>query len=282
MPNQLFFHAYNAPQVAQCRYFLLKYLGLYNLKPPADTTVIVYTNNPVAFESFINFFARFEMPEVLLNAAAGTLTQTAVLQQALLQYKGAMLYCNTATYPLQPLEHLFSDIEKGALYLHAPYRRTESELNAALRRFSVRRDKTTTAVTTPQVRTTVWHAAVAGFSSRHKELPEKLLAEEAALQNALATDYAFTKVFSEQGKIKSAAKYIFDYSELKEFTSLLNAFFTRNEEESIPNQVKLLHHLDAATVQQQKEAYQQQPLFKKWLQIITGKRWSVKQYEKRW
>lgn len=282
MPNHLLFHAYTRQQVAECRYFLLKYLAVYNLKPPAGTAVIIYTDQPVAFEGFTNFFTRFQMPDVLLNASPNTMTKVAVLQQALLQHSGNLLYCDTATYPLQPLEHLFADIEKGALYLHAPQRQKESELNVALRKLTSRRASTAAIVEPPNARVTVWGAAVVGISSQKRELVAKLAPEGPLSQNDLAMNYTFTKVFGEAGKIKSAAKYIFEYSTLKEFSQLLETFFKKNEEESIPNQIKLVHHLDAATVQQQKDAYHQQPLFKKWLQIITGKKWTIKQYEKEW
>ena len=33
--------------------------------------------------------------------------------------------------------------------------------------------------------------------------------------------------------------------------------------------------------EQQKEKYLQQPVFKKWLQILTGKKWTIRQYESR-
>lgn len=277
MPNHLLFQAYTPLQVAGCRYFLLKYLSLYNLKPPAQTGVIIYTNQPVAFEGFTNFFPQFQMPDVLLNAPGGGLTQAAVLQQALLQHSGNMLYCDAGTYPLQPLEPLFADIEKGALYLHEPCQ--EKERKRAVKTPSRRNRPTTVAA--PPNSVNLWQAGVAGINSRKSDLILKLREAENA-QPGLAADALFTKTFGAAGKIKIAAKYIFSYSELPEFGALLETFFKKTEEESIPNQVKLAHHLDAAAVQKQKEAYRQQPLFKRWLQIITGKRWSVTQYEKRW
>ena len=278
MPNYLLFQANSKQQVAECRHFLLKYLALYNLKPPADTTAVIYTNDPGAFESFGNFFTRFEMPAV----ASDLSTKTRVLQHFLQQHNGAVLYCDTATYPVQLLEHLFADIEKGTPYLHSPHRYAETELDKALRFFTPPRDKTATAVATPAARVNVWHAAVVGLNDRAKDALAKLVEDENPTANILAVNYNYTKVFSELGKIKGAAKYIFEYSGLPEFSQLLESFFKKNEEESISNQVKLLHHIDAATIQQQKEDYLQQPLFKKWLQIITGKKWTIKQYESRW
>ena len=65
------------------------------------------------------------------------------------------------------------------------------------------------------------------------------------------------------------------YWNLKEFRKLLNTFFKNNEEESIPNMVKGAHAIDAAAIQQQKEAYEALPLHKKWLATLTGKRWRI-------
>lgn len=278
MPNLLLFQAYTSQQVAGCRYFLLKYLAIYNLKPPAQTTVVIYTNEPEAFEGFTNFFPHFQMPELLWDTSVQALTKTRLLQQTFLQTGGNVLYCDAATYPLQPLESVFADIEKGAVYLHAPQRHNESELQSALGKNAALRDKTATAVAAPQSRITVWDTAVVGINKHHNQQLQTLLQKEEAAPNKLATDYAYTTVLSETGKLKSAAKFIFDYSAFKEFNQLLETFFIKTEEESIPNQVKAVHHLDAAAIQQQKEVFQQQPLFKKWLQIISGKRWNIQQY----
>ena len=282
MPNHLLFHAQTTQQAAQCRYFLLKFLALHNLKPPGNISVVVYTNAPVAFEGFTSFFPLFQMQDVAVVSNT-IVTKTRVLYHFLQHHSGAVVYCETATYPLQPLQHLFTDIEKGALYLHSPHRYREAELTKALRWFTSPRDHTGTTITTPQQpHTTVWNAAVIGLTDAYKELVEKQAQEETANQERPDLNYRYTKAFGEAGKIKSAASYIFDYSGFEEFNQLLETFFRKNDEESIPNQVKLLHHIDAAAIQQQKEAYQQQPLFKKWLQVLAGKKWSVKQYENRW
>jgi hypothetical protein len=277
MPNHLLFLARNDRQVAECRYFLLKYLAVYNLKPPANTMVVVYTQQPTAFEGFTSFIPAFQMPA--LPAALGATTKTALLHSFLSKNTGNVLYCDTATYPQQPLEPLFADIETGSLYLHAPHRHKESDLHTPFRKLIALRDKTATATATPEPRINIWHAAVIGLNDHFKSHVAKLAQQQPA--PGLATDYNYTKQFNESGRIKSAGKFIFDYGGFEEFSQLLQAFFKKNEEESIPNQIKLLHHIDAAAIQQQKQDYQQQPLFRKWLQAITGKRWSIRQYESR-
>lgn len=277
MHNHLLFLAYTDQQVAECRYFLLKYLAFYNLKPPVHITVVVYTHQPMAFEGFTSFISSFQMPALPTTQSSATFTKTAALHEFFLNNTGNVLYCDTSTYPLQSLEPLFADIEKGNLYLHAPHRHKESELNVAFRKLDALRDKTRTPTAVPEARINVWHAAIIGLNDQFKHHIEKLGQQQPA--TALDTDYNYTKQFGESGKIKSAGKYFCDYGGFEEFSQLLQVFFKKNEEESIPNQIKLVHHLDAAAIQQQKKEYQQQPLFKKWLQAITGKRWSIRQYE---
>ena len=281
MPNYLLFHAHTAQQVTQCRYFLLKYLSLYNLKPPTETTVVVYTHQPVAFEGFTSFLPFFEMRDVavLPNNAA----KTTVLHQFLNRKNGNALYCDAASYPVQPLEPLFESIKKGDLFLHAPHRYPENELSKAFRKFTSLRDHTATSPKTPPtLPVTVWRTAIIGINTQHMELLEKTMQVETPLERSVTIDAAVTKVFSDAGKINSAAPYIFDYSQFKEFSQLLQHFFTKNEEESIPNQVKMLHHIDAAAMQQQKEQFQQLPVLKKWMHTLTGKQWSIKKYESKW
>jgi hypothetical protein len=271
MPNQLLFHAHTPRQVAQCRFFLLKYLNVYNLKPPAGTAITIYTNQPAPFEGFTNFISGFRMLETTAESPSD---KAAALRQALAQQTGNVLYCDTATYPLQPLEPLFADIENGTLYLQAPHRQPGTGSDAA-----ARHDNTAITAAKPlQATSTTWHAAVVGISNQHQGLIDKLPAEVTRAANNRAQDDGFAALFSEAGNLKSAAPYIFGYGGLKEFGILLEAFFAKNEEESIPNQVKAAHHINAATIQQQKEGFRQLPLLKKWLHTITGRRWRIQHY----
>ena len=69
-----------------------------------------------------------------------------------------------------------------------------------------------------------------------------------------------------------------DFKDLPEFKELLQLFFSKNEEESIPNLVKLIHHLDVETIQKDKVRYARLPFYKKWMNQLLGKEWSIKKY----
>jgi len=51
-------------EVYEIAYSILKYLEMYNLKPPADHSLVVYTNYPNLIEAYGAFFHRFQLRPV--------------------------------------------------------------------------------------------------------------------------------------------------------------------------------------------------------------------------
>ena len=97
----------------------------------------------------------------------------------------------------------------------------------------------------------------------------------------MVESFAFSYCFQKAGEVRTCEAQIDHYGNLKEFHRLLQLFFRKNEEESIPNLIKLLYRVDAAKVRKYKELYEALPFYKKWLQILTGKNRIIKQYEKK-
>ena len=94
----------------------------------------------------------------------------------------------------------------------------------------------------------------------------------------IAEQVACSYCLKDKGTIKSAEESVAHYWNLKEFRSLLQQFFKKNEEESIPNLVKTAHHIDAKKIESEKDAYESLPLLNKWMAAITGKAWTIKKY----
>jgi hypothetical protein len=97
----------------------------------------------------------------------------------------------------------------------------------------------------------------------------------------IAEQFSFSYCLQKAGAVKESDQQVAHYWNLKEFRKILNVFFKKNEEESIPNLVKLVHPLNAATILKQKNEYESLPLLKRWLNTITGKSWSIHQYIKK-
>lgn len=87
-----------------CRFALLKTLALYNLTPPANLGVIVYTNKPAQFEIFLSFFKHMQVIEVRPSAGKEAAPPTGMNQA----HEGNLLFCQTHCYPKAPVEPLFT------------------------------------------------------------------------------------------------------------------------------------------------------------------------------
>jgi hypothetical protein len=177
MQKSILYIASSLDEVYECAYSILKYLAVYNLKPPAEHSLIIYTNYPELLEAYGSFFNHFELRPIE-------------------QSKGE--------------ESIVSEFKKETgenyLYLHS-------------------------------------HT------------------------------YPVTRI--------DADKSIECYKNLKEFTVLLKDFFGRYQEESIPNQVKLIHNIDAKTIEDQKREFEKLPLASKWYKKLTGKAWNISNYQVR-
>ena len=298
MQNFILYQAYGSiDHVNECRYSLLKYLEMYNLKPPADIGVIVYTDQPAFFEVFAAFFHYFDIKEISqtqIKEWRGSIdfakrVKMEILREFLEHTPGNLLYCDADTYFTGPVHSLLSEIRNGTLMMHESLGCLGKLSGPSAQ--SLKKNITGNPPEYNQKKLVysdqqeLWSAAVIGLNSEHKELLTDTLAltDVVHSQNSrpVTESFAFSYCFQHSGKVLSAAPQVEHYHDLKEFRSLLSIFFKKNEEESIPNLVKLVHHLDAATIRQYKNKFEALPFYKKWLYTLIGKKWSIRQFEKK-
>lgn len=175
MQKSILYIAVSLDEVYECAYSILKYLEVYNLKPPIDHTLVVYTNYPDLLEAYGSFFHRFELRPLPANTDKQT-----IIDQFKKETGEEVLHFDTNTYPVKQVDD----------------------------------DKS--------------------FAS---------------------------------------------YENLKEFKLLLKDFLGRYQEESVPNQVKLIHNLDAREIEKQKNEFERLPLASKWIRRIAGKGWNIHNYQ---
>jgi hypothetical protein len=286
MQNYLLYDASEGIHSAnECRYALLKLLSVYNLKPPQDLCVVVHTGFPRLFDDFLTFFPLFEIKDPvdrMLNNKAQ------LIQSFFSTAQGNLLFCDTATYPLKPFEILFHEIQNGLLFLYRKelpqtngYSNISKQVQTILSRSKHKMDGLPAKVGD----IAVFNTAVTGLN--HSMIKVVNYAFEMVnhlfqqISHPFALNFAFSYAFQKQPPIKTANDYFADYFELNEFRMLLHTFFAKNEEESIPSLVKLVHHLDAAAIQEEKTMHSRLPLLRKWWNEFTGKGWSIRKYEKR-
>lgn len=262
-------------RIYQCQYALLKYLSVYNLKAPGDTGVIVYTELPSEFDAYTSFFPGFHMETAPITSKAS------LLKDVLKKQEGSFLYCDTDVYPIKPLQSVFQSITKGKAFLLLKQMQKESTLVKHL--LSEYDKKWRNKRPIPQ-KDIELQPAVIGVNSIHLPLLER--ADTLTQTPASSTSFeqvegiAFQQAF-ENEKGNATWSSFASYQSSAAFKELLPAFFQRNAEESIPNLVKLIHHLDAQQIQLEEEQYKQQAFYKKWLDKLTGKGWSIERYKKK-
>lgn len=263
MHNHILYAAFTDDSINECRYALLHYLHLYNLKP-GPTSITVYTHKPVLFEAFTSFIPHFQMIDISeekafqKNGRLQVPSKWQVVHAFLNHHPGNTLFCSTSTFATVPLEPLFAGMENGNVYLF-------------------QKEKTDAAKNN-------WSTAVVGISGKEREALIRMLAKEntdPTMPEKMVDDTAIAQTLKEAANVKPANPFFTSYSDFKEFNRLLHLFFQKNEEESIPNLIKLIHHLNASDIQNEKKKYQQLPLHKKWLNTVLGKAWTIKQYEKK-
>ena len=222
MPNTILYQAGTNEEIHNCAYSILKYLSVYNLKPPVDHALHIHTPNPASLEMYGSFFNRFELKESLSSP---------VTPQLLRQMMGAeenVLYLGVHTYPNKSLDPMFNDMNRGEVFISK-----------------------TSALGTGQRSPDSYE--IIGFNN----------SGSANIDNAGSQDPFF---------------YIDKYRNLKEFNSLLKYFFKRYQEESVPNQVKLIQHIDARKIGEEKDLFQKLPFYTKLIKRVRGRAWSINQY----
>ena len=298
MQNTILYQAYGGPDyVNECRYSLLRYLQVYNLTPPAGTAIAIYTDVPEQFADFKPFLSNLSTPkltEYTLQKWRGSQNfvhrvKIEMLLDFLQHYHGNVLYCDTDTYLTSPAETLFKDIAAGTFYMHEYEGRIDKQDTPSLHKWE--RFLSTTPITF-NYKTLLFdnslqmfNAGVVGLNSRSKEVLHDVLALTDAVYQKfpkhIAEQFAFSYCLQKSGAIKTADQQVAHYWNLKEFRQLLKTFFTVNAEESIPNLVKKLHHLDAVKIQEDKNTFEGLPFLQRLFRNIRGRGWKIAHYEKR-
>ncbi|HEV7621000.1 MAG TPA: hypothetical protein VGO09_04670, partial [Flavisolibacter sp.] len=248
MHQYILYQAYGSSgHVNECRYSLLKYLEHYNLNPPVDIGIIIYTDQPAFFESLSTFFHSFEMKEVSqnqINEWKGSDNFThrakiAIIKEFFENTEGDLLYFDTDTYITQPVEPVFENMTKGYFYMHE----YEGELNTSV---NPEFHKWVKFLATNKIefnnkevifsnKLKMWNAGVLGIPGKYKYLLDDILALTDSVyskfQKHIAEQFAFSYCLQNEGTIKSSEDSIVHYWNLKEFRHILKLFFKKNEEE---------------------------------------------------
>lgn len=298
MKNAVLYQAYGGMDfINECRFALLNYLHVYNLKPPAPAAVFIYTDKPHLFSDFAPFFHHLHCRSLTaetVKAWRGGIdfvhrVKIKMIEDLLQNFSGNLLYCDTDTYITAPLEEVFAAIESGSPFMHEYEGAIDRQRFPVFAKWEKFLSANTVAYNGKQMvfqpSLPMFNAGVVGLRSADKNLLADVLALTDSVYQKfpkhIAEQFAFSYCLQQHGKIQEAKEVVAHYWNLKEFRQLLALFFNRNEEESIPNLVKKAAALNPLTILQQKTAYENRPLFSRLFQKLAGKAWKIADYERK-
>lgn len=277
----LYLAAGNTDNINECRYSLLKYLALYNLKPPSNITIVVNTDSPAIFESFDPFFEKFELEEIREPFPE----KMRLVNKTLESKQGNLLYMDVDSYFMTPVDSHFESLQGGNLLFYKK-KPVDQNNEAQIQKIKELFSNNSIIVEDEQIPylqyKDFYSTELIGVNSR--SLP--YLKKVSGLYSKLAThlpgliseEFACT-YFTSDAPVQTVEKKVTSYRNFPQFKNLLRLFFEKNQEESIPNLVKLVHHIDANTILAEKKRFDRQPFVKKLLSALTGKAWSVHKYQ---
>ena len=283
--------------INKCRYAILKYLVVYNLNPPPEVAIFLYTDQPAFFESFIPYFNQFGIKEVSRVQAKEWAGEPAnskrikmkILAEVISHFHGNILFMDTNCYLTSPVDDIFSDIESGNSYMHScmgAFTNAKSmhaqKLNKLLPGLSLRTNGTPLHTTDLKL----FNPSVIGINSSSGELIEDAIELSDLIYkhypHPITESFAYSYCLQANNRqMKSCEGSVFYYHDDKSLLRLLDSFFEKNAEESVPNLVKAINKIDIESIWKKKLEFNSLPFYQKWISTLSGKGWSIKSYEKK-
>src|SRR5215203_5382796 len=247
--NAILYQAYGgAGFINECRFSLLKYLQLYNLKPPSTTGIFIYTDQPHLFSDFLPYFHHLEFiplknETVKLWRGPHDFVHRFKIEMILdflTRFDGNLLYCDTDTYAITALEDVFEAIEHGVFYMHEYEGLIDKSKYPSFHKWEDFLATTRIDYNTKQVEfdktLKMFNAGIIGLPADKKEVLKDVLALTDNIYSKfpkhIAEQFAFSYCLQKHGTVKPADFALSHYWNLKEFRQLLSTFFAKNAEES--------------------------------------------------
>lgn len=284
--NHILLQAYgNEGIIAECRLALLE-LEKYN--EPGTIKVVLYTDDPGAFEKELDIFDHKEIRLISadeIKAWKGEINfvhrvKIKILQDFFTKHAGNVIYLDTDTVCLQSLSGVFENINNGSLYMHLNEGRVKDKKDIEARkwlRFLKNNDLQKIELDNAE-ETFMMNAGVIGMNDNHAGLLDKVLAVTDAVYPLFprhtVEQFAFSYTFQKNGKVLSAEKEIFHYWDLKEYRVFLQEFFKKTYGMLPGQQQRTLTGFSPVMIMEEKLNYKKGFILSK----LFKKKWNINGY----
>ncbi len=288
MNRYILFQAYGNPAIlAECRFALMQLMQYNN---PKNICLVLYTDNPDYFAEelkiFDNHIIEMVTPE-LLTIWRGKIdfvhrVKVEIIQHFFCNHTGSVLYFDTDTYCMKPINGLFEQIESDAVIMHINEGLIDESNNAQIKKWNRLLTTKNIFVNEKSISDisgiTMWNAGVIGIHSNRAHLLKEVLAITDTIYPIFpkhtVEQFAFSYVLQKNVVVSAADDFLFHYWDLKEYRLLLTKFYQTNKGSSLQEMGKKLKTFLPELIMRDKLAYNKMPFYKK----IFIKKWTIDNY----
>ena len=223
----------------ECQFSLLRLLSIYeknNIPPPE---IIIYTDNPGQFLPFRGRLVLhiLEISMSQIQEWRGSIDfifrpKIEMLLDCAPRYTGKLLYTDSDTYCLQPLEPLFDLLSDSSVILHKCEGSIGQPSNLHTKKWKGFLRGQTKSGLSAALKMSMWNAGTIGFTPVQAPLLQEVLATTDEVHRKFpkhtVEQFAFCYTFQKHHlHLEEAAPFLFHYWNLKEFRVVLKRFFQK-------------------------------------------------------
>jgi hypothetical protein len=291
MGNYLVFQAYGPAEIInQCKFFLLRFAAKANDWDRENIKIVIYTTDESSFYGWKAVLPNIMFEPVTMKQITewrGAINfvhrvKIEIITHFFSKYGGNMLYCDTDTYPLLPLQALFTGIDNGKIYMHTCEGKIEYIGQFKKWHLFLQKNKQLDFLSGVNIKCSMWNAGVIGFSDAYKSI----LSGVAELTDNVyplfkkhtVEQFVFSYFLQQQQEVNAAENYIYHYWDLKEFGVILNSWFLNNREKSFAELIESSTHISPEEIMLEKTRYYSNTWPAKLYKKLRGKNWKIENY----
>ena len=266
---------------------VLSYLLLKQNAPAAPrATVLIYTDQPDYFRQVLGDAPEVKYEEISAaewQAWRGDINfvhrvKIVLLQHALANYGGQVLYLDSDTYFLRDEEPVFATLTRGQGVMHVRegvLSQSKVPLHQAVYAYLQAHAAPEWAAVSSA--TAMYNAGVIGLSASHTALLSQVLHLTDTLYRMnpshVVEQFAFSYCLAQAGPVLEAAPYVLHYWHMKDIRPVLAAFFGRVAGQPLSQVLTNFADLPVVTASKQKDRWEARPRWQRGVLRALGRGW---------
>src|SRR5258708_3989981 len=242
MTNYILFRVYVRIDVFhECKFSVFRLLAVSEKNETPPPEIIIYTDQPEPFFPFRDRLVLHirEITTSQVQQWRGSIDfvfrpKIEMLLDCLSHYTGKLLYTDSDTYCLQPLEPLFDLLSDTSVILHKCEGSIGRPSNLHIKKWRAFLRGQTKSGLSAALEMNMWNAGTIGFTPVQAPLLQKVLATTDEVHRKFpkhtVEQFAFCYTFQKHHlHLEGAELFLFHYWNLKEFRVVLQSFFQKYE-----------------------------------------------------